>query len=324
VAQPPAAAAGRAAAAPAPSATAGAGVAGAAVAPPVTEERLAIGERTADARLVSRQDGRLVISHDDEARLALTGGAVDARPAGDGRRIVTVSRGDGSAVVTLTAADGSIIRRSLRRPDGSVLVLIDGAPDLAEREPGPRALPGLPPPDVPRVPAGHADVAGDRAAAAMIAAALAAPPPGGGGGAHALVEVLQDSRLRDSLPAVDIDTLDFDPGSATLPDDQIGRLAALGQALADIIRARPDEVFLIEGHTDAPGSGLANLVLSDRRAEAVAEILTRYDKVPPENLVTQGYGAEYLKVPTEAPEPASRRITVRRITPLLGGAATTE
>jgi outer membrane protein OmpA-like peptidoglycan-associated protein len=42
-------------------------------------------------------------------------------------------------------------------------------------------------------------------------------------------------------------------------------------------------------------------------------------QVPAENLSTQGYGKQYLKVPTDAPERQNRRVTVRRITPLLAG-----
>ncbi len=80
---------------------------------------------------------------------------------------------------------------------------------------------------------------------------------------------------------------------------------------------RPDEIFLIEGHTDAVGSDIDNLTLSDRRAEEVAIILTETFGVPPENLVTQGYGEEFLKIPTLRAERANRRVAVRRITPLL-------
>jgi len=35
--------------------------------------------------------------------------------------------------------------------------------------------------------------------------------------------------------------------------------------------------------------------------------------------VTQGYGEEQLKVPTDQSERQNRRVTVRRITPLLAG-----
>ena len=84
-----------------------------------------------------------------------------------------------------------------------------------------------------------------------------------------------------------------------------------------ILDRSPDEMFLIEGHTDAVGSDIDNLSLSDRRAESVAIILSDTFRVPPENLTTQGYGEQYLKVPTEGPSRENRRVAVRRITPLL-------
>ena len=78
-------------------------------------------------------------------------------------------------------------------------------------------------------------------------------------------------------------------------------------------------MFLIEGHTDAVGSDVDNLSLSDRRAQSAAELLTQQFGIPAENLVTQGYGEQYLKIPTDGPERQNRRVTVRRITPLLTG-----
>jgi len=76
-------------------------------------------------------------------------------------------------------------------------------------------------------------------------------------------------------------------------------------------------VFLVEGHTDAVGNDVDNLSLSDRRAESVAVALSEQFRVPAENLVTQGYGAQYPKVPTQEAERANRRVAVRRITPLI-------
>jgi outer membrane protein OmpA-like peptidoglycan-associated protein len=49
----------------------------------------------------------------------------------------------------------------------------------------------------------------------------------------------------------------------------------------------------------------------------VAEILTDVYHVPPENLATQGYGAEFLRVQTAAAERLNRRVVIRRITPLV-------
>jgi hypothetical protein len=81
-----------------------------------------------------------------------------------------------------------------------------------------------------------------------------------------------------------------------------------------LLKQNPAETFLIEGHTDAVGSELANLALSDRRAEAVADALTNVFGIPPENLTTQGYGEQYLKVRTQEPERENRRVAIRRIT----------
>ena len=39
--------------------------------------------------------------------------------------------------------------------------------------------------------------------------------------------------------------------------------------------------------------------------------------MPPENLVTQGYGEQYLKVDTQGPERANRRVAVRNIKGLM-------
>jgi OOP family OmpA-OmpF porin len=95
----------------------------------------------------------------------------------------------------------------------------------------------------------------------------------------------------------------------------------VAQGLNRAIQRNPREVFLIEGHTDAVGSDDDNLSLSDRRAEAVAVALTEQFHVPPENLVTQGYGEQDLKVQTQDASRANRRVSVRRITPLIDQAA---
>jgi outer membrane protein OmpA-like peptidoglycan-associated protein len=79
----------------------------------------------------------------------------------------------------------------------------------------------------------------------------------------------------------------------------------------------PTQVYLIEGHTDAVGSNIDNLSLSDRRAEEVAAILTEHYQIPAENLVTQGYGEDYLRVNTVAANEENRRVTIRNITELL-------
>ncbi len=123
--------------------------------------------------------------------------------------------------------------------------------------------------------------------------------------------------LRDRMRRVDIDSITFDSGSWEVTPEQQPRLAAVADAIRQVLARNPSEMFLIEGHTDAVGADVDNLSLSDRRAEAVAVILTDAYQIPPENLVTQGYGEQHLKIPTDGPVRENRRVTARRVTPLL-------
>jgi outer membrane protein OmpA-like peptidoglycan-associated protein len=289
--------------------------------PPVAEvpaaaTPLAVGERLADGRVILRENGRLVVSHDEDARLAASGGHISEEAAGNGERFITVDLPDGSQVVTVRDGDGNIVRRTLKLHKGDGAVLIDANPANAEEL---AASVGDLKHVVPVAPKGPGQfvVDGGRATPEAIGAALAAPPIQAIDRSHTLAEIRGDARLRVKLRSVDIDTIGFDEGRATLPEAEAAKLAGIGHALTAILAARPDEIFLIEGHTDAVGSDIGNLVLTDRRAETVAEVLTQTFGVPAENLVTQGYGDQYLKVPTEAAEPRNRRITIRRITPLL-------
>jgi outer membrane protein OmpA-like peptidoglycan-associated protein len=123
------------------------------------------------------------------------------------------------------------------------------------------------------------------------------------------------------MPRIDISTITFASGSWEVAPEQYAALQAIAQAILTVVQRNPNEVFMIEGHTDAVGNPDDNLSLSDRRAESVANILSETYMVPPENLVTQGYGEQYLKIPTQEAERQNRRVAVRRITPMLTGQA---
>ena len=85
--------------------------------------------------------------------------------------------------------------------------------------------------------------------------------------------------LRDRMPRVDLD-VNFETGSWQLSPDQVDKLAGIADGINRAIERNPQEVFLIEGHTDAVGADDDNLSLSDRRAEAVAVALTEQFQVP--------------------------------------------
>ncbi|WP_287368556.1 OmpA family protein, partial [Mesorhizobium sp.] len=102
------------------------------------------------------------------------------------------------------------------------------------------------------------------------------------------------------------------------------KLEGVAEAMQRLLKENPGETFLIEGHTDAVGAEVANLALSDQRAEAVATALTNVFDIAPENMETQGYGEQYLKVETQEPERENRRVAIRRITPLVAPVASSE
>jgi outer membrane protein OmpA-like peptidoglycan-associated protein len=273
--------------------------------------------KAADGRVILRQNGQVMIRHDDKDRFQQQGAQFSQQKGPRGTTIETVNRPNGVQIVTTRDPFGNIIRRERRMPNGTVIVLIDSQPqDQDQFRRRMDYLRGLPPVR-PRIPMQDYIVESQQATPQQIYGALTAPPVEQIQQPYTLDEIRQSGRLRDMVPRVDVDTITFDFGQATVPQDQVGRLNVIGDTLRRIIQANPKEIYLIEGHTDAVGSDLANLALSDRRAESVAEILTYYYQIPPENLVTQGYGEQYLKVPTEAPERENRRVTLRRITPLL-------
>jgi outer membrane protein OmpA-like peptidoglycan-associated protein len=160
---------------------------------------------------------------------------------------------------------------------------------------------------------------GTSADAAALARALETQSAADRG--FSLAQVRGVRAVRDLAPAINLESVTFASGSAAITPDQANRLLALGRFMADAIARNPREVFLVEGHTDAVGSASFNLALSDRRAESVALALTEYFGVPPQNMIIQGYGEEFLAVPTLENERLNRRVAVRRITDLLRVAA---
>ncbi len=224
----------------------------------------------------------------------------------------------GVVIVDIIDRSDRIIRRIRVAPDGSETVIYDRdrpvvAPPEQPRIYDPREVP---PPPGAYGPRGGLD--GGNASEAEIEGALRARPRGPGMGGYSLNEIRRSERLRARVAAVDLDTITFESGSARVPANEIWKLERIATAIGNIVARWPNQVFLIEGHTDAIGTRLANQELSDRRAASVAAILYRSFGIPGENLVTQGYGEDYPKVLTEGPSRQNRRVTIRNITPLLG------
>ena len=267
-------------------------------------------------RIITREGDRSIIRHDDLDRFR--GGGREVSVQQRGREVVTtVARPDRTRVVTVVDGDGRLMRRSRLDARGRETVIID---NRRARGQGSRPFVDLPPPAV-RIPLDRYVVAAGAVSAGVLYETLRAPPVDRLERAYALDEIRYSSSLRDRMRRIDIDTLTFDTGSWEVKPDQAAQLEQIADAMRRAVKAHPAELFLIEGHTDAVGSDIDNLSLSDRRAEAVAATLSERFAVPPENLVTQGYGEEFPKIATEAPERENRRVAVRRITPLMTGKA---
>ena len=153
-----------------------------------------------------------------------------------------------------------------------------------------------------------------------IADVLAAPPRRASERRYTVDDIERYPDARDAMARIEIDTVNFGFGEGYLREEEIDKLDRIASILERILASHPDEVFLIEGHTDAVGSDAANLRLSRQRAQAVKEALTTYYVIPAESLETVGLGERYLKIPTGQPEAENRRVSLARITPLVGQA----
>ena len=154
-----------------------------------------------------------------------------------------------------------------------------------------------------------------------IAGVLAAPPRRQIQRRYTVDDIERNPDARNAVARIEIDTVHFGFGEGFLREEEIDKLDRIASVLERILARHPDEVFLIEGHTDAVGSDAANLVLSRQRAAAVKEALATYYVIPADNLKTVGLGERYLKIPTDQPEAENRRVSLARITPLVGQAA---
>jgi outer membrane protein OmpA-like peptidoglycan-associated protein len=266
-------------------------------------------------RVIIREGGRTIIRHSETDRFRWQ--ARDVSIERRGADTVTVfERPDGSRIYTVTDESGRLLRRYRRAPDGREIIIIDN------RYGGPPRAGGyfvdLPPPVI-RIPRERYIVDARYARPDDIYYALWAAPVAHIERPYTLDEIRYSPSLRERMPRVDLDTVTFDTGSWEVTPDQVEHLAVIADGINRAIATNPSEVFLVQGHTDAVGSDVDNLSLSDRRAESVALVLSEQFGVPAENLTTQGYGEQYLKVPTDGPERANRRVTAQRITPLLTG-----
>ena len=131
---------------------------------------------------------------------------------------------------------------------------------------------------------------------------------------HSVREIKRNRTLRHEMPSIDIQTINFRFGSADISRSEYWKISEIADALHHFLRRNPDELFLLEGHTDAVGSRRANHRLSVQRARSLRRLLVGQFGIDPYALDIEGYGEEFLLVYTQAPEWRNRRVTLRRLT----------
>jgi outer membrane protein OmpA-like peptidoglycan-associated protein len=271
---------------------------------------------TEPGRIIIRDPGgQEFVRHDEMDRFRYGARDIQTQTIGGETRTVVI-RPDGSEVITVIGADGQMLRRIRRDPGGREIIIIDNS----YRDP--RAIGGfyvdLPPPVI-SIPYDRYIVDSEDASPDVIYDTMVAPPVDRIQRRYSLDEIRYSPNVRQLMPSIDLNTINFELGSWEIPPDQAAKLQGIADGLNRAIQRNPREVFLIEGHTDATGNDTDNLSLSDRRAESAATLLTQQFGVPAENLTSQGYGSQYMKEQTSGPSRINRRVTVRRITPLLNG-----
>ena len=261
---------------------------------------------TGDRVIVQDQYGDYRVYKDDDVLLMQPGATVRTETFGDGSTRSFVTRADGTQIVTIRDAQGRVQRRVHVGVDGLETTLIDDTRTVEVVD-----LRTLPKPE-PRLFNYVATADNDALRRALLAADQRQADR-----SFSLRQIRDIREVRELALEINLEAITFETGSAAIPPVQAERLRQLGSLMADLVALDPREVFLIEGHTDAIGEPAYNLALSDRRAETVALALSEYFGVPPENMVVQGYGEQFLKIRTLDAERLNRRVAVRRITGLL-------
>jgi outer membrane protein OmpA-like peptidoglycan-associated protein len=260
--------------------------------------------------------GQSFIRHNEVDRFRFGARDIRTQQVGNETRTMVI-RPDGSQIITVNGRDGQLLRRIRRDERGREIIIIDNS-----YRGGPRGIGGyyvdLPPP-ILRIPQDRYIVEAEGASPDLIYDTMIAPPVERIERRYSLDEIRYSAGVRQRMPSIDLDSINFETGSWEIPPDQAAKLQGIADGLNRAISANPRAVFLIEGHTDAVGGDVDNLSLSDRRAESAAQLLTQQFQVPAENLTSQGYGEQYLKEQTDGPSRVNRRVTVRNITPLLNG-----
>jgi outer membrane protein OmpA-like peptidoglycan-associated protein len=113
-----------------------------------------------------------------------------------------------------------------------------------------------------------------------------------------------------NVPRLIVD-IQFDEDTPIVRPDSYRTLGRIADTLGD--PALVGYKFLIVGHAPAGGRRDFNLALSQRRADAVRDILVNTFKIPAKSLQAIGLGEEQLLDPAHPNAPANQRIQIATV-----------
>ncbi len=101
------------------------------------------------------------------------------------------------------------------------------------------------------------------------------------------------------------DNLNFNAGSAEITDESIAQV----QNIAAILKCYPKLKIKISGYTDKTGDSLANLKLSQARADAVRAALKNEGTNMKQIQGAEGYGSQFARADTSAADEEKQKDT---------------
>ena len=183
---------------------------------------------TEPGRIIIRDPGgQSFIRHNEVDRFRFGARDIRTQQVGGETRTIVI-RPDGSQIITVNGRDGQLLRRIRRDERGREIIIIDNS----YRDP--RAFGGfyvdLPPPII-RIPYDRYIVDAEGASPELIYDTMLAPPVDRIERRYSLDEIRYSPSVRQLMPSIDLDTINFETGSWEIPPDQAAKLQAIADGL---------------------------------------------------------------------------------------------
>ena len=190
-------------------------------------------------RTILQVNGHAFIQHDETTHFRAFGGIPQTRRGANGNAISTIVRPDGVRIEVEVDGYGRPLRRVRYLPDGRRFVLFENrALAIGAGLALGALIVSLPQVEVD-IPREEYIVDADSASEDDIYGALQAGPVVALDRSYSLEEVLASVRLRERMRSVNIDSINFDFGSADVPQDQAEMLESVAAAMRDMTSQNP-------------------------------------------------------------------------------------